>query len=207
MKRSIRPLALVFAFAFAGCSSGSSSTPAQAPVALATPVQQATLRGPLIPVVPSLTLTSTDFANGGPLPTNSAQAGCGGTNQSPQIAWSAGPASTQSYALTVFDPDAPTGTGFWHWTLFNIPPGTTSLYSGFGSAPPVGTSGLSDYGTLGYGGPCPPVGDIVHHYIFTVYALNTVLTGMPAQTSGAYLIFSLRQSVVAMGTYIGTYQR
>ena len=191
----------------AGCSSSGSTSPASAPVTQATPQQTASLRGPLIPVVPALTLSSTDFTNGGPLPVGSAQSGCGGTNTSPQIAWSAGPATTQSYALTVFDPDAPTGVGFWHWTLYNIPPKTTSLFSGFGAAPTVGTSGLSDYGTLGYGGPCPPVGDIVHHYIFTVYALNTVLTGMPTQTSGAYLVFSLRQNVVAMGTYIGTYQR
>ena len=206
MKRSFRPLVLACAL-LAGCSSGSTSTATQAPAVQATPVQTATLRGPLIPVVPTLTLSSTNFANGAPLPPNSAQNGCGGTNQSPQISWSAGPAGTQSYVLTVFDPDAPTGVGFWHWTLYNIPPNTTSLFSGFGSAPTAGTSGLSDYGTLGYGGPCPPVGDIVHHYIFTVYALNTVLTGMPPQTSGAYLIFSLRSNVIAMGTYIGTYQR
>ena len=207
MKRSIRPLVLVACALLASCSSNNSTSTAQAPVVAPTPVQQTTLRGPLIPVVSTLTLSSTSFANGAPLPANSAQNGCGGTNQSPQISWSAGPASTQSYVLTVFDPDAPTGVGFWHWTLYNIPPNTTSLFSGYGSAPTVGTSGLSDYGTLGYGGPCPPVGDIVHHYIFTVYALNTVLTGMPVQTSGAYLIFSLRSNVVAMGTYIGTFQR
>ena len=206
MNRSIRPLVLAFAF-LAGCSGSGTTSPASAPVTQATPQQQTTLRGPLIPLVPTLTLSSTDFSNGGALPVTSAQSGCGGTNLSPQISWSSGPASTKSYALTVFDPDAPTGVGFWHWTMYNIPPNVTSFYSGYGSAPPSGTSGLSDYGTLGYGGPCPPVGDIVHHYIFTVYALNTALTGMPPQTSGAYLVFSLRQNVVAMGTYIGTYQR
>ncbi len=201
MKRSFQPLLLACAL-LAGCSSGSTPTA----VAQATPSPEA-LRAPPIAGVPTLTLSSTNFTNGAPLPANSAQIGCGGTNQSPQIAWSAGPAGTQSYVVTVFDPDAPTGVGFWHWTLYNIPPNTTSLYAGFGSAPTAGTSGLSDYGTLGYGGPCPPVGDIAHHYIFTVYALNTVLTGMPTQTSGAYLIFSLRANVIAMGTYIGTYQR
>jgi Raf kinase inhibitor-like YbhB/YbcL family protein len=133
--------------------------------------------------------------------------GCGGTNQSPAISWSGAPAATKSFVLTEFDPDAPTGVGFWHWTLFNIPPTVTSIAAGTGTAPAAGTSGLNDYGGIGYGGPCPPPGDGAHHYHFTVSALDEMLTGMPADTTGAYLTFNMRGHIIAQGSYVGTYSQ
>jgi Raf kinase inhibitor-like YbhB/YbcL family protein len=188
----------------AGCT-GSKSTPAG--TATVAPTPTVTLRGPGTGVVPVLTVTSGAFATGTLMPPAEAQIGCGGTNVSPDLAWTAGPAATKSYVVTEFDPDAPTGSGFWHWVWFNIPPTTTSILGGAGTAPPSGTSGLNDYGSLGYGGPCPPVGDGAHHYHFTISALDAVLTGMPANTTGAYLTFNMGGHIIAQGTYIGLFAR
>lgn len=114
--------------------------------------------------------------------------GCTGENISPALKWENAPEGTKSFAVTVFDPDAPTGSGWWQWVLFNIPAEVTTLEVGAGS--PGGTlpdgviQSLTDYGKPGYGGPCPPVGDKPHRYIFTVYALKDKLpleaTAMPA---------------------------
>ncbi|HEX3550549.1 MAG TPA: YbhB/YbcL family Raf kinase inhibitor-like protein [Candidatus Elarobacter sp.] len=165
------------------------------------------VRAPLTGSVPALTVTSSAFSNGGAIPTNEGQNGCGGTNVSPDLTWSGAPAATKSFVITEFDPDAPTGSGFWHWVLYNIPPTTTSIAAGAGTNPPSGTSGLTDYGSLGYGGPCPPVGDGPHHYHFTVSALDTMLSGMPANSTGAYVVFNMGGHVLAQGTYLGTYAR
>lgn len=186
-----------------GCNS--STTAAAPPVAAATPT--VTLRAPGTGTVQALTVTSAAFANGATMPASTALTACGGSNVSPDLAWSGAPAATQSYVVTEFDPDAPTGVGFWHWLLYNIPATVTSLAAGAGTAPPSGTSGLSDYGTLGYGGPCPPAGDGPHHYHFTVSALDTVLSGLPASTTGAYLTFNMRGHIIAQGTYTGLYSR
>ena len=190
----------------AGCNGGGSkSTPAGS--ATAGPTPTVTLRAPGTGAVPVLTFTSTAFANGALMPSGEAQLGCGGSNVSPDLSWSAGPPATQSYVLTEFDPDAPTGVGFWHWVLYNIGPSTTSIGLGAGTTPPSGISGLNDYGALGYGGPCPPIGDGAHHYHFTISALDTVLTGMPANATGAFVTFNMRGHVIAQGTYIGLFAR
>ena len=163
-----------------------------------------TLRAPGTAAVPALTVTSTSFGNGAPIPAAEAQVGCGGTNVSPALSWSGAPAGTQSFVITEFDPDAPTGVGFWHWIAYNIPATTTSVAS---AATPPGTPGLNDYGALGYGGPCPPVGDGNHRYMFTVSALDTVLSGLPASTTGAYLTFNMRGHIIAQGSYLGVFSR
>lgn len=186
----------------AGCNGNNAVT--VAPVS-ATPT--VVVRAPGTGNVATLTVTSTAFANGAVMPTQEAQVGCGGSNISPDLAWSGAPAGTQSFAITEFDPDAPTGSGFWHWVYFNIPPNVTSIAGGAGTNPPSGTSGLSDYGTLGYGGPCPPVGDGNHHYTFTVYALDTILTGMPPNTTGAFLVFNMGGHIIAQGKYLGLFSR
>jgi Raf kinase inhibitor-like YbhB/YbcL family protein len=109
--------------------------------------------------------------------------GCTGGNVSPQLVWSGVPAGTRSLQLQVHDPDAPTGSGFWHWAVYDIPPGTTGLAQGAGNSPttlPTGAYGgntdFMDTGVTGvngnYGGPCPPAGDPPHHYNFTLYALS-----------------------------------
>ena len=194
--------------ALAACSS---KTTVPSPIATATPTGPV-LRQPPTGTVPALTLSSTTFANGAAQPTSAAFGGCGGQNISPQLSWTAGPATTKSYVVTEFDADAPTGVGFWHWIVFNIPASVTSLATGFGTTSPTDgtTFGLTDYGTTGYGGPCPPVGDGPHHYTFTVDATDIAppipgLTG--SSTTGAYLTFNLNGHILAQGTYVGTYAR
>src|SRR5690349_22587387 len=118
-------------------------------------------------------LTSTDFTDGGTLANTQVynEFGCKGANTSPALAWSGAPAGTQSFALLVHDPDAPTGSGWWHWVLYNIPANATSIPAG-GPLPKGATEGNTDFGKAGYGGPCPPAGSGDHHYNFTLFALK-----------------------------------
>jgi len=136
------------------------------------------------------TLESTQISAGGKI----AQAqvyhgyGCNGGNHSPQLAWRDAPQSTRSFALTVFDPDAPTGHGWWHWLIFNIPPNVHQLRSDAGDpvlavAPPGSVQSRTDFGRPGYGGPCPPRHDRPHRYQFTIYALDTARLTLDQQAS------------------------
>lgn len=100
--------------------------------------------------------------------------GCGGSNRSPQLSWSGAPAGTRSFAVTVFDPDAP-APGWWHWAVVDLPPATAELARGAGSGgvlPAGAKQAANDFGAPGYGGPCPPPGDPPHRYVFTVHALK-----------------------------------
>jgi len=124
-------------------------------------------------------LTSDDVKNGGVSPkTMEANVfGCDGGNISPSLTWSGAPAGTKSFALNLYDPDAPTGSGFWHWIVFNIPVSTTSLPKNAGDVkanlmPAGAIQGRNDYGFWGFGGMCPPKGDKPHHYTLTVYAVD-----------------------------------
>jgi Raf kinase inhibitor-like YbhB/YbcL family protein len=165
------------------------------------------------PATPSsstpIVVTSTTFTSGAALPITTAFSGCGGKNGSPQLSWSGAPAATQSFVVTLFDPDAPTSTGFWHWTVFDIPATAASLASGAGSgASPVkgSQSGYTDFGFSHYGGPCPPKGDQPHHYIFTVYALDVpTIKGLSPQSTAAYLMFSMRGHLLAQGSLEGLF--
>ena len=132
-------------------------------------------------------LTSTDIRQGQPIPRQFW--GCTGPGVSPELSWSGAPAATQSYALTMYDPDAPTGSGFWHWIAWDIPTGTTSLPTGVMLAP--GVNGRNDSGSFGYTGPCPPVGDIKHHYEFTILALDVASLQLPADTPPAAVGFTI----------------
>ena len=164
------------------------------------------LRQPGTPAnLPKLHVTSSTFAPNAPQPASVAFAGCGGGNVSPDLHWTGAPASTKSFAITEFDPDAPTGVGFWHWTVVNIPASVTDLPAG--AALPAGAvAGLTDYGMAGYQGPCPPQGDKPHRYKFTVSALDIpVVQGVTAGSTGAFTTFSMRGHIVAQGTYTGTY--
>lgn len=166
------------------------------------------LRQPGTPAnLPKLTISSHTFANGAPQPKSVAFAACGGGNVSPDLHWTGAPANTKSFVLTEFDPDAPTGVCFWHWTVANIPASVTGL--GAGAALPAGAvAGLTDYGIAGYQGPCPPQGDGPHHYKFTVSALDIpALQGFTSSSTGAFLAFSTRGHIIAQGTYVGTYAR
>jgi Raf kinase inhibitor-like YbhB/YbcL family protein len=193
------------AAALAACNGGTSTAPSTNTGVAVTATPTVTLRAPGTGAVPALAVTSSSFSNGGAIPAAEAQNGCGGTNVSPNLSWSGAPAATQSFVVTEFDPDAPTGVGFWHWIAFNIPAGTTSIAAG--TSTPPGTAGLNDYGATGYGGPCPPAGDGSHRYMFTVSALDTVLTGMPSPSTGAYVTFNMRGHIIAQGSYLGTFAR
>ena len=173
-----------------------------AAAAVATPAA----RGPFI-------LTSTDLHGGRPIA--SAQVfsgmGCDGGNQSPQLSWEGAPVGTRTFAITMYDPDAPTGSGWWHWVVYNIPAGVTSLPAGAGDAtrnllPPGAASGNTDFGMPGYGGPCPPPGDSPHHYIVTVYALDDSLS-IPGNATAAYVGFNIHAHTIGKATLLARYGR
>ena len=113
--------------------------------------------------------------------------GCSGGNLSPALAWSGEPQGTRSFAVTVFDPDAPTGHGWWHWLIYDTPAEVHELARGAGApraglAPKGSRQGMTDFRTTGYGGPCPPPGHGTHHYVFTVHALDVPGLGLPETT-------------------------
>ena len=138
--------------------------------------------------------------------------GCKGENRPPHLAWSGAPAGTKSFAVTCFDPDAPTGSGFWHWLVANIPADVTELAADAGnrSAPklPKGTlQTRTDFGQPGYGGPCPPAGDHPHRYLFTVFAVGTESLQATADTSAAVIGFQLNFNTLAKAAIMGLYKR
>ncbi len=138
--------------------------------------------------------------------------GCSGKNVSPDLTWSAGPKGTESYAVTMYDPDAPTGSGWWHWLVFNIPADVTRLEKGFGSGHskqniPGVVQSKTDFGKPGYGGPCPPPGNKPHHYVFTVYALKTKTLQLDADSSGAMVGFQVRHNKLDEGKITAKYGR
>jgi Raf kinase inhibitor-like YbhB/YbcL family protein len=161
--------------------------------------------------VATITLTSKTWHAGQPIPMTSAYSGFGvhGGNISPDLTWSGAPLETKSFALTMYDPDAPTGVGFVHWVIYNIPAEQSGLPSGAGTpdSTAVWQTGLSDMGTPGYVGPAPPPGDQPHHYIITVYALDQAKLDLPTTTTYALLKFSIRDHVLATGQLTGTFKR
>jgi Raf kinase inhibitor-like YbhB/YbcL family protein len=155
-----------------------------------------------------LNASSTSYGDGQTIPIAQVFTGCGGQNRSPQISWTGAPAGTKSFAITLFDPDAPTGSGFWHWLVFDLPATATSLdeNAGVGDSPAGGHSGYTDFGMNGYGGPCPPKGHGQHHYILTVYALDVPsLTGADNGITGARLVFTMRGHILAHGSITGLF--
>lgn len=138
--------------------------------------------------------------------------GCDGGNLSPKLSWENSPEDTGSYAVTVYDPDAPTGSGWWHWVIFNIPAGVTSLPEGAGTqssglAPKASVQSRTDFGTPGYGGGCPPEGDLDHRYVFTVHALDTPHLDLDAQASGAMVGFFIHRHTIAKASLTVSYSR
>jgi Raf kinase inhibitor-like protein, YbhB/YbcL family len=155
----------------------------------------------------ALKVSSKSFSDGADIPMENVFTGCGGKNVSPQLSWSGAPSGTKSFAIGCFDPDAPTGSGYWHWVLFNLPGETTSLEAGEGNeeTPRGGTTGYSDFGMNEYGGPCPPKGDGQHRYIFTVYALDTDEIPGGSSATGATMVFLMRGHVLASGSITGLF--
>ena len=138
--------------------------------------------------------------------------GCAGGNQSPQLSWSGAPDGTKSFAITCYDPDAPTGSGFWHWLVVNIPPGVTELALDAGNPksgklPPGALQTRTDFGAPGYGGPCPPPNDHPHRYIFTVFAVGIETLPVKADTSAAVVGFNLNFNTLAKAALMGLFKR
>jgi len=138
--------------------------------------------------------------------------GCAGGNKSPHLAWSGAPQATKSFAVTCFDPDAPTGSGFWHWLMVNIPATVTELPVDAGNrqSPRLPSGALqtrTDFGVAGYGGPCPPAGDHPHRYLFTVFAVSLERLSVTADTSAAIIGFQLNFNTLARAQIMGLYKR
>ena len=139
--------------------------------------------------------------------------GCTGQNVSPAVMWKNAPSGTRSFALMVHDPDAPTGgAGFWHWVVVDIPAGTGFISQGAGTTDgkrlPAGSRQIaSDFGTPGWGGPCPPAGDKPHHYHFTVYALKVDRLDLPANATASLAGFMVNANTLAKATFTGLYGR
>ena len=136
--------------------------------------------------------------------------GCAGGNQSPHLKWSGAPAGTKSFAVTCYDPDAPTGSGFWHWVVIGIPASVTELALGAGSAkgemPKGALQTRTDFGAPGYGGPCPPEGDHPHRYFFTVHAVGGEIKAT-AETSAAVVGFQLHFNTLVKSAVMGLFKR
>jgi Raf kinase inhibitor-like YbhB/YbcL family protein len=138
--------------------------------------------------------------------------GCAGEDQSPHLAWSDAPQGTKSYAITVYDPDAPTGSGWWHWQIINIPAAVTELATNAGSSSevlaPEGSAQVSnDYGIKGFGGACPPEGHGEHRYRFTVHALSVEELNIPIDASGALTGFMINSNTIESASIESLYKR
>ena len=169
---------------------------------------------PMNVAVAGFSLRSTAFHDQGMLPQlySYSQYGCVGRNISPPLEWTPGPTGTKSYALTVFDPDARVGIGWWHWVAFDIPATTDELAvnAGVGSGanlPKGAVQGRNDFQTVGWGGPCPPPGS-PHHYIFTLYALDVDrLDGVSELTAGPTLLKVMKGHVLGQARLTGRFSR
>jgi Raf kinase inhibitor-like YbhB/YbcL family protein len=137
--------------------------------------------------------------------------GCSGKNISPSLAWNGAPQGTKSFAVLVHDPDAPTGSGWWHWVVFNIPADVRTIPLGAGSAEGTGlpagaVQGVTDFGSIGYGGPCPPPGP-AHRYYFRLHALKIDKIEVPENASPALISFNVNANTIAQAELLGTYRR
>jgi len=157
------------------------------------------------------TLKSSDLKPGGKLPEKSVfnGFGCSGGNESPQLSWTNPPAGTKSFVVTVYDPDAPTGSGWWHWVVYNVPAGVHELPHGAGGGtglPEGAVQARTDFGSPGYGGACPPPGK-PHRYIFTVHALKVDKLDVPADATAAFIGFMTTANQLGAAKLTVTYGR
>ena len=133
--------------------------------------------------------------------------GCTGANISPQLSWINAPQGTKSFALTAFDPDAPTGSGWWHWIVLNIPASTHSFIQGASGKLDAGLETRTDFGKPGFGGACPPVGHGMHRYQFTIWALAQEKIDLPVDISPAVVGFTLNAQAIGKSSLTATYVR
>lgn len=172
--------------------------------------QQAPSPYDFLPPVPSFSVTSDDVVDGKQMPVTFAHGSAGGDDLSPHLAWSGFPDDTAGFAVTCFDPDAPTGSGWWHWLLLDVPAAVTSLARGAGAAD---GSGLPDgawqltnsYGAAAYGGAAPPKNDYPHKYFFAVHALDVASLGIDDSVSQEIAGFNLTAHTIARGIIVPTY--
>jgi Raf kinase inhibitor-like YbhB/YbcL family protein len=165
-----------------------------------------------MPALPSFELRSDDVAEGQMMTDNQVfnAFGMTGKNISPSLSWAGFPAQTKGFAVTCFDPDAPTGSGFWHWVLVDIPVSVTSLPAGAGHAAgaglPEGAFHLrNDYGSRDFGGAAPPAGDPPHRYVFAVHALDVSSLELEQETTPAVAGFNLRYRAIARAVLVPVY--
>ena len=138
--------------------------------------------------------------------------GCSGENISPQLSWSNAPEGTKSFAITIHDPSAPTGSGWWHWLIFDINSSVKELVSNAGNttanlSPKNSIQSITDYGSFGYGGPCPPKGHGFHQYVITIHALKVASLGLDAKTNAAVVGFNLFANTIEKASIIAYYKR
>jgi Raf kinase inhibitor-like YbhB/YbcL family protein len=165
----------------------------------------------VLPQVPGFELTSTDVTDGAPLssPQVSGVMGAGGEDCSPQLSWSGFPEGTKSFVVTVYDPDAPTHSGFWHWAVANIPVSVTELPSGAsdGGLPEGAVQLRNDAGFAGYVGAAPPAGHGRHRYFVAVHAVGVERLDVTPEASPAFLGFNLFSHTLARAVLVGTYEQ
>ena len=136
--------------------------------------------------------------------------GCSGKNISPELEWSGEPTETKSFAITIYDPDAPTGSGWWHWIVYDIPKNTHFLKSNASALhllPSGALEGITDYKTKGFGGACPPKGDKPHRYVITLYALDVTKLPAPKDANPALLGYLINAHTLAKSSLISYYGR
>lgn len=166
------------------------------------------------PALLALELTSSDVSDGATMDKRHEFQGfgCDGENLSPALAWSDVPDGTKSFAVTAYDPDAPTGSGWWHWVVFNLPADTRGLPRNAGDPeagllPAGAVQSRTDFGAPGYGGPCPPEGHGVHHYHFKVYALDVPSLELVPDSPAALVGYMLNAHRVDSAEIVGLYER
>jgi Raf kinase inhibitor-like YbhB/YbcL family protein len=163
----------------------------------------------LLPEVPSFEVTSDDVQDGRPIDPKFAHGSAGGENVSPHLSWSGFPEETKGFVITCYDPDAPTGSGFWHWVAAILPADVTELPQGAsaGDLPPGVIQTRNDFGETGYGGPAPPPGDREHRYFFAVHAVDTdSYDGVDESASPAFVGFNTTFHVLARAVMVPTFR-